>query len=69
MHSLLESVEAAAKSTNPAEVLPSLGKQVDALAASVTGKSLAAYFPRELRDLDDAREKLGLCARLLSARW
>ena len=42
--------------------LPALGKQVDALAASVTGKGLAAYFPRELRDLDDAREKLGLCA-------
>ena len=37
------------------------------LAASVTGKGLAAYFRRELRDLDDAREKLGLCARLPSA--
>ncbi len=69
VHSLLESVEAAAKSASPAEALPSLGKHVDALAALVTGKGLAAYFPRELRDLDDAREKLGLCTRLLSARW
>jgi hypothetical protein len=34
----------------------------------VTGQGLAAYFPRELRDLDDAREKLGLCVRLLAAR-
>ena len=68
MHALLESVEAAVKSADPAEALPRCGKQVDTLAASVTGKGLAAYFPRELRDLDDAREKLGLCARLLSAR-
>jgi hypothetical protein len=65
---LIESVEAAAKSATPAKVLPALGKQVDALAASVTGKGLAAYFPREIRDLDDAREKLRLCARLLAAR-
>ncbi|MHB8974580.1 MAG: hypothetical protein ACYC3X_29565 [Pirellulaceae bacterium] len=69
VHVLLESVEAAVKSPNPAEAVAALGKQVDALAASVTGKGLSAYFPRELRDLDDAREKLALCARLLSARW
>ena len=65
---LLKSVEAAAKSATPASALPALGRQVDALAASVTGKGLAPYFPRELRDLDDAREKLALCARLLAAR-
>jgi hypothetical protein len=67
VQALLRSVEAAAKSAAPAKALPALGKQVDALAASVTGKGLAAYFPRELRDLDDAREKLELCARLLAA--
>lgn len=58
-------MEAAAKSATPASVLPALGQQVDALTASVTGKGLAAYFPRELRDLDDARDKLGLCMRLV----
>ena len=64
---LLESAEAAAKLATPASALQALGKQVDTLAASVTGKGLAAYFPRELRDLGDAREKLALCARLLAA--
>ena len=68
VQALLNSVEAAAKSAAPASALPALGKQVDALAASVTGKGLASYFPRELRDLDDAAEKLGLCGRLLAAR-
>jgi hypothetical protein len=68
VQALLESVEAAANSATPAEAFPALGEQADALAASVTGKGLAAYFPRELRDLDDVREKLGLCARLLAAR-
>jgi len=68
VQALLESVEAAAASATPAEALSSLGKQVDALAASVTGKGLASYFGRELRDLDDAREKLELCARLLAVR-
>ncbi len=66
VQTLIESVEAVAKSAVPAGAIPALGKQVDALAASVSGKGLASYFPRELRDLDDAREKLGLCARLLS---
>ena len=61
MQTLLISVEAATKSATPASALPVLGKQVDALAASVTGKGLAPYFPRELRDLDDVREKLALC--------
>jgi len=68
VQTLVESVEASAKSANPASALPAIEKQVDALAASVTCKSLAAHFPRELRDLDDAREKLGLCVRLLAAR-
>ncbi len=68
VRALLESVEDAAKSATPAEAMPALGKQVDALAASVTSKGLASYFPRELRDLDDARAKLELCARLLAAR-
>ncbi|NLX96879.1 MAG: hypothetical protein GXY83_11945 [Rhodopirellula sp.] len=68
VQALLESVEAAANSANPADALPALAKQVDALAALVTGKGLAACFPRELRDLDDVREKLALCARLLAAR-
>lgn len=66
VQSLLESVEATAKSAAPAGALPALGDQVNALAASVTSKGLAAYFPRELRDLDDAREKLELCTRLLT---
>ncbi len=68
VQTLLKSVEAAVKSTTPASALPAIGKQLDALAGSVTGKGLAAYFPRELRDLDNAREKLGLCARLLAMR-
>jgi hypothetical protein len=38
------------------------------LAASITGIGLAAYFRRELRDLNDTREKLALCARLLATR-
>jgi len=67
VQSLLESVGAAAKSAAPAGTLPALVEQANALAASVTGKGLAAYFPRELRDLDDAREKLKLCTRLLTA--
>jgi hypothetical protein len=68
VQTLLRSVEAAAKSAAPAKALAALGKQVDALAASVTSNGLAAYFPRELRDLDDAQHKLGLCARLSAAR-
>jgi hypothetical protein len=68
VQALAESVEAAAKSAHPAGTLAVIERQVDALAASVTGKGLASYFPRELRDLDDAREKLGLCGRLLAAR-
>jgi hypothetical protein len=68
VHALLESVEAAATSAAPAGAIPALGKQVEALAASLTDDGLAAYFPRELRDLDDARQKLKLCARLLAAR-
>jgi hypothetical protein len=68
VQTLLNSVDAATKSATPAMTLPTLGKQVDALAASVTDKGLASYFPRELRDLDDAREKLALCARLLAAQ-
>jgi len=67
VQTLLDSVEAVVQSTAPASGLPSLAQQVDALAAFVTGKGLRAYFPRELRDLDDAREKLGLCTRLLTA--
>ncbi|NUQ64957.1 MAG: hypothetical protein HUU20_21040 [Pirellulales bacterium] len=63
-----EAVEAAAKSAGSADALPALGKQVDTLVASVAGRGLAACFARELRDLDDAREKLELCARLLAER-
>ncbi len=65
---LLDSVQAATSSAAPAKALPALGQQAEALAASITGKGLAAYFPRELRDLDDTREKLALCARLLAER-
>lgn len=68
VHTLVEVMEAAANSADPAQTIPSLRKQVDALAASVTGKGLASYFPRELRDLNDAREKLELCTRLLAAQ-
>lgn len=69
VQTLLNSMEAAAKSVSPAEALPALGKQVDDVAASVTDKDLVSYFPRELRDLHDAREKLALCARLLAGQW
>jgi hypothetical protein len=68
MQVLVGVVEAAVKSDTPAGALPVLGQRVDALAAMVTAKGLASYFPRELRDLDDAREKLGLCARLLATQ-
>jgi hypothetical protein len=68
VQTLLKSLDTAAMSATPASALAPLGRQVDALAASVTDKGLAAYFPRELRDLDDAREKLALGARLLAAR-
>ena len=65
VQTLLDSVEAAVKSVTPAETLPALEKQVEDVAASVTAKGLASYFPRELRDLDDAREKLVLTPKRL----
>jgi hypothetical protein len=68
VQALLKSVEAVAKSATSDGALPALREQVQAMAASVADKGLTAYFPRELRDLDDVREKLGLCARLLAAR-
>jgi hypothetical protein len=64
---LLASVEAAANLATPAGALASLRTQLDALTASVTDRGLSPYFPRELRDLADAREKLDLCVRLLPA--
>jgi hypothetical protein len=67
LQAVVDAVESVSTSDAPATSLSTLEKQVDALAASVTGKGLAAYFPRELRDLDDAREKLRLCTRLLAA--
>jgi hypothetical protein len=68
VQSLLRSVEVSANSATAASALPALEKQVDVLAASVTGKGLASYFPRELCDLNGVREELGLCMRLLAAR-
>jgi len=68
VEALLESVEAAAKSANPVQTIPTLRKQVDALAALLAGKGLTAYFPRELRDMDDSRQKLELCERQLAKR-
>jgi hypothetical protein len=68
VQSLLASVEAAAKSATPAADIPALAKQVDTLSASLRDKGLAPCFPRELRDLDEAREKLGVCERLLAGR-
>jgi len=68
VQTLLNSVEAVARSVTPAEALPALRKQVDDVTASVTGNGLASYFPHELRDLDDAREKLALCAQLLAGQ-
>lgn len=64
---LLHSVEAAARSAEPGQALPALLEQAAALTASVTTRGLAAYFPRELRDLDDARAKLTLCTELLTS--
>lgn len=64
---LLDSVDAAAKANPNAETLAALGRQIDELAASVTDKGLAPYFARGLRDLNEAREQLELCARLLNA--
>ncbi|MCY2992219.1 MAG: hypothetical protein NTY19_30705 [Planctomycetota bacterium] len=68
VQTLLNSVAAAAKSVTPVETLAALGKQVDDVAASVTDKGLAAYFPRELRDLEDVREKLEICSRVLAGQ-
>ncbi|MBP8692164.1 MAG: hypothetical protein KBI20_07920, partial [Sedimentibacter sp.] len=44
----------------------SLREKTDALVGLVTSNGLDAYFSRELRDLDDARNKLGLCTQLLA---
>lgn len=68
VEALAKSVELAANSSAPGGVTQSLGKQVDALAACVTGQGLAPYFPRELRDLDDAKEKLKRCTQLLAGQ-
>ncbi len=68
VQTLLKAVDAAANSSNPADLLAAIRQQIDTLAASVTDKGLASYFPRELRDLDDAREKLRLCTQLLAER-
>jgi hypothetical protein len=68
VRAMLESVEAAAQSAAAAKAIPAIAKQVDDLAALVTGNSLGSYFPRELRDLDGAKQKLRLCTRLLSAQ-
>lgn len=61
VESLLASVEAAAKSPDPAQSFPAIRKRVDSLASMVTDKGLASHFPRELRDLDDARKSLERC--------
>jgi hypothetical protein len=68
VQAILESVEAAARSATPGKTIPELARQVDNLAALVTGNGLGSYFPRELRDLDGAKQKLRLCTRLLSAQ-
>jgi hypothetical protein len=68
VRTLLKSVESATSSATPAEMLSVIGKQMDALGSLVTRKGLALYFPRELRDLDDARAKLRLCFRLVDRR-
>ncbi len=66
IETLLGAVEAAVKSASPADRLPSLVQQLDGLARSLTGKGLAPCFPRELRDLADARDTVELCKRLLA---
>lgn len=66
VQALLEAVEVAVQSTSRVEAIPTLKMRVDDLADWVTGRGLAPYFPRELRDLDGAREKQALCARLMT---
>ena len=67
VQTLLESLEAAAKSASPAETFPALVTTINTLATLLNGKDQGAYFPRELRDLDDARKTIGLCDGLLAA--
>jgi hypothetical protein len=65
---LLNSIETTAESTTPGDSIEKLEQQVDTLVKLVLDKNLAPYFPREFRDLDEAKTKLGLCTQLLKAR-
>lgn len=67
VRTLLESLDAAARSPTPSDALPSLGAQVAALANAVTATGVAPCLPREMRDLDDVRDRLRVCVRLLAA--
>ncbi len=66
VQTLLESLEAAAKSASLVATLPALVTKINRLAALLTDRGHGAYFPRELRDLDDARKTIGLCDVLLA---
>jgi hypothetical protein len=67
VQTLLTMLAAAATSSDPVPSLAALNAQTKALADWVSGQGLAAHFPRELRDLDDIRESVEICARLLAA--
>ena len=64
VQALLDAVECARKETRPAPAIRALKDQADSLAAYLNGLGIEPHFPRELRDLDEIKEKLDLCAFL-----
>lgn len=65
--SLITSLDAARSGPWAASELAALMDEADAAAAWVRSRGLSPYFTRELRDLDDLREKLQLCSRISAA--
>jgi hypothetical protein len=61
---LLDALAHAQRAPLTASTLPELQKQVETLQAWVAAQGLALNFPRELRDLNELRRKLLLCAKM-----
>ena len=65
--SLITTLDAARSGPRAASELAALMDEADAAAAWVRNRGLSPYFTRELRDLDDLREKLQLCSKISAA--